>query len=229
MLMSKKHALVFAAILSTSAPLMAQDREVVMEELNATKTFLLKFRLTTLYRDSMTRSVLAYENKLDAHCKDVTLDFDSPDVRDQVLAPLERDPNGVPVAGRWRESIPGMACNQKHSYNVQVEVTRQGPAFTCTFPGEAAGNPELQFDTLKNIEKYFQILRISKKKSCHLEVIDTRMIGERSIPLESGLMSPWKESWDVQDCGKVYTVPVTYAPDSSGTTITVEISAIQPH
>lgn len=192
----------FAAILSLSAPVIAQDREAVSEELNATRTFLLKFRVTTLYRDSMTKSVLAYENKLAAHCKDVALDFDSPDVRDRILAPLERGPDGVPVAGGWRESVPGTACNQKHTYNVLVHVMRDGPSFTCTFPGDAAGDPELQIDTLKSIEKNFQTFKISQKKSCHLEVIDTRLIGEQSVLLDSGLLSPWEEAWDIQACGK---------------------------
>jgi hypothetical protein len=213
-------------IVSASGLLFAQDRDAVLGKINATKAFLLKQRVAANYRDSIRKSILAYESKLDSDCKDVDLDFDSVDVRDRILAVLELDDKGMPIAGAWRESIPGTACNEKRKYNVQIDVMRMGLRFRSTFPGEAAGDPELQNDTLKNIEINFQTLRITGKKSCHLEVVDTHLIGPSSTVLDSGILSPWNESWEVQTCGKVYKVPVTYTPDIRGTRISVGTSDI---
>jgi len=221
-----KHIILLSLALSVCAPLAAQDRDVVMEQINLTKQFLLKQRLTPDYRSSIRESILAYENSLDTHCKDVALDFDSVDVRDRILAVLETDDKGTAVAGAWRESIPGAACNEKRKFTVQVVVTRQGLRFTTTFPGEADGDPELQHDTLKNIEMDLQILRLVTRKSCHLEVIDTHLVGERATLQDNGLLSQWKELWDVRACGTVYAVPITFIPDKSGTSISVAASAI---
>lgn len=229
MVLRAKCVFLLAVFLATNAALVAQDRDAVLAKLNSTKAFLVKQRATPDYRESLRKSVLAYESTLETHCKNVELDFDSDKVRDRILALLEVDDKGVAVSGAWRESVPGTACNEKRIYNIQVDVTRLGQTFTPTFPGEAAGNPELQSDTLKNIEANFQILRIPIKKSCHLTVVDTHLAGDASAVLPSGIMSPWKESWSIQTCGKVYTVPVTYTPDDRGTAISIGTSDIQPH
>ena len=228
MVLRKRCAILFAAVIATSTILAAQDKDVFAAKLNDTKTFLLKQRVTTEYRDGMRKSVLGYESSLENHCKNVELDFDSADVRDRILAPIRADDQGVPVAGTWRESVPGTACNEKRKYNVQVNVTPKGLVFITTFPGDAEGDPELQNDTLQNIETNFVVLRIPTKKSCHITVVDTRLVGARSTALESGLLSPWKESWDVKTCGKVYVVPITFIPDNTGTSISVGTSEIRP-
>lgn len=199
-----------------------------MTQINNTKAFLLKQRTAPDYRDSVRKAVLVYHATLGSDCKTVDLDFNSVDVRDRILALLELDKNGAAVAGAWKESVPGAACNEKRTYNVQVDVTRNGLRFTPTFPGDAAGNPELQNDTIKNIEINLQMLKIPAGKSCHVAVIDTHLVGAPSAVLDSGVMSPWKESGDVQTCGKVYVVPVTYTPDGRGTSISVGTSDIQP-
>jgi hypothetical protein len=204
----------------------AQDRDAVLAQIDVTKKFLLGQRMAPDYRSSIRESILAYENGLDIHCKDVALDFDSADVRDRILALLEVDDKGTAIAGAWRETIPGTACDEKRRFTVQVYVARQGLRFITTFPGEADGNPELQQDTLKNIEMDFQILRFVTKRSCHLEVIDTHLIGERSTMQDNGLLSPWQESWDVRTCGKVYVVPIKFIPDKSGTSISVSLTEI---
>jgi hypothetical protein len=224
----RKCAIVFAAILSTTPLSVAQDRAALMAQINNTKAFLLKQRTAPDYRDSVRKAVLVYQGTLGSDCKAVDLDFDSVNVRDRILALLELDKNGTAVAGAWKESVPGTACNEKRTYNVQVDVTRTGLRFTPTFPGDAAGDPELQNDTLKNIEINLQMLKIPTKASCHLAVIDTHLVGAPSAVLDSGAMSPWTESWDVQTCGKVYAVPVTYTPDARGTRISVGTSDIQP-
>lgn len=222
-----KYAISFLAIMFATCVLEAQDKDTLLEKINVTKTFLLNERATANYRDSIRKSVLAYERGLGSHCKKVDLDFDSVDVRDRILAVLELDEEGKAVAGAWRESIPGTACNEKQKYNVQIDVTRWGLRFTPTFPGDASGDPELQNDTLKNIEINLQILRIPTSKSCDLEVLDTHLVGPSSTVLDSGVMSPWKESWKVRTCGKIYKVPITYIPDSRGTRISVGTSDIQ--
>jgi hypothetical protein len=224
----KKGICLSAVALFASTLLIAQDRDAVMAQLAATKTYLVKQRSAPDYRDSIRKSALAYQNTLDTHCKDVNLDFDSADVKDRVLALLELNGKGTPIAGAWRESIPGAACNEKHTYNVQVEITSKGLRFTPTFPGDAAGNPELQNDTLRNIETNLQMIGVQTKKSCHIAVVDTHLEGAPSAPLSNGILSPWKESWSVQDCGKIYRVPVTYTPDDRGTRISVGTSEIHP-
>ena len=204
----------------------AQDRDAMIAKIKETRALVVKLRATDDYRASIRESVLAYENTLDAHCKDVVLDFDS--AQDMILTAVQRDIEGEAVAGRWRETIPGTACNQKRMYNVEVNEAPQGLRFTPTFPGDAEGDPELQNDALKNIEKNLRILGLSKKKSCRAQVLDTHLIGAASQPLPSGLLSPWRESWDVRTCGILYAVPITFTPDANGTTITVHTSEIKP-
>ncbi len=227
-IMRARCAVLFAFVISAGALLVAQDSRAVMASVNDTRAFLLKQRATTGYRGSIRKSILAYESGLDAHCRKVDLDLDSGDVRDRILAPIEVDDKGVALAGRWRESVPGTACNEKRTFNVQVDVTRQGLQFTPTFPGEAAGDPGLENDTLKNIEADLEILRLPAKRSCHPTVVDTRLVGAASTLSDSGIMTPWEESWYVETCGKVYIVPVTYYPDASGTSISIEADDIHP-
>ncbi len=212
----------FSAI--TSSP--SQDNDALKAKIKLTREFLINQRAAPAYRDSIQKSILAYEAGLDIRCKEVVVDFASADVRDRILALVEVDDKGVAIAGAWRETLPGTACNEHRRFTVQVEVAGQGLRFTATFPGEADGDPELQRDTLKNIEMDLQILRFVTKKSCHAEVIDSHLVGERSTLQDNGLLSQWKESWDVRSCGKVYAVPITYIPDKSGTAISVGVSDI---
>jgi hypothetical protein len=110
---------------------------------------------------------------------------------------------------------------------VQVDVTSHGLRYTATFPGEAEGNPELQRDTLSNIEMNFQMLRIPVKKSCHVEVIDTHLEGPSPSMQDNGILAPWKESWELRTCGKVYTVPILFKSDAKGTFIDVATTDIK--
>lgn len=212
--------------ISLCLPLQAQDGDALMQKIQDTRTLILKTRGTDEYRDSIRKSVLAYEDTLDGHCKDVSLDFDSG--RERILAPLEKDGAGRMTAGTWRETVPGTACNDKRSFNVEVDVTPKGLRFTPTFPGEAAGDPELQNDTLRNVDMDFQVLKISTRKSCHPQVLDTHAVGPASTPMPNGILSQWKESWDVRACGKVFTVPITFIPDDHGTSISVNVTGIKP-
>ncbi len=216
------------AILTSSAPTRAQDRDQLIVQINATKAFLLKQRSADSYRNSIRQSAIAYENVVNPLCKTVQVGVDSTEVRDRILALLEVNDKSVATAGSWRESVPSVACGEKRLSNVQVDVTPHGLRFTPTFPGDAAGNPELQNDTLKNIEMNFAMLKIETKKSCHTAVIDTHLVGAPSAVSETGVMSPWDESWDVQSCGTVYLVPVTYTPDARGTHISIGTSQIRP-
>lgn len=207
--------------------LMAQD-DAMLAKLDATKALMLKMAPDPGYQDSIRKSALEYENSLSTHCKNVDLEFDSPKVTLLILWPVEMNNKGVPTSGSWKETVPGTACSDKRMYNVQVDFTKKGPQFIPTYPGTAQGNPELQHDTLKNIDVDLMIMP-GGKKSCHAEVLNTQLVGPKSTVLENGLLSPWNESWDVRACGKVFTVPVKFIPDAKGTSISVGISEIQAH
>jgi len=209
------------------APLLGQD-DALIAKIKATREFILKKMTEADYRDSIRKSVLRYEESLSTHCKSADLDFASDLMNIRILWPLEMNDQGVPVAGRWRQRVPGTACNEKRLYNVQVDATKDGWRFTPTFPGGANGDPELQQDTLKNIEMDLKMLPGSKK-SCHGEVLDTRIVGPSSEIQKNGLMSEWSESWELRSCGKLFTVPVRFIPDGKGTAISVGVSEIQVH
>lgn len=219
----RKRIILLALALSACAPLAAQNNDAVMAQ---TKQFILKQRSARDYRRSIRESILAYEKSLDAQCKDVALDFDSADASERLLAPVEMDDKGAAVAGSWKESIPGTACDEKLRFNVQVDVTGQGLQFTTTFPGESQGDSELQQDTLNSIEVDLQARQLVTKDSCHLEVIDTHLVGKEPAVQNNGILSPWKESWDVRTCGKVYAVPITFIPGDSGTAISIVLTDI---
>ena len=215
------------ALLLISAFASAQDRDTVKLRIQETRDFILKQRGVPSYRDSIQKSIFAYEKGLRSHCSTIDVQFDSPDVRDRMVALLEVK-DGKPVAGGWRESVPGMACNQKRLFSIAVDVTPDGLRFTTLFPGEAAGDIELQKDTLKNIEMDLQMLQGNGRKKCPPEVMDTRLVGAPSTPQDNGLLSKWTESWTVESCGKSYSVPITYTPDSTGTSISVGVTEIKP-
>lgn len=186
-----------------------------------TSQFIQAQRSTAGYRAKIQAAILAYEKSLDAHCKNISLDFDSTGAQSKILAPLYTNERGVAVAGTWRETVPGSACGEERKFNVRVDTTLAGLQFTATFPGEAAGDPDLQNDTLKNIESTFDSRGISIKKGCHLEVIDTHLVGPEPTLQENGNLSPWKENWDVRNCGTLYSVPIAYASDGKGTFIEI--------
>ena len=59
-------------------------------------------------------------------------------------------------------------------------------------------------------------------------MIDTHLIGPPAVMQANGILSPWKESWDVKTCDTVYVVPITYKSDGKGTFIDVATSSIKP-
>jgi hypothetical protein len=214
------------ALFLTTA-LLAQD-DALVAKINASRAFIIKQQAATDYRDSIRKSVLVYENGLGTHCKSVDLEFDSVSVRIRIFEPLEIDVNGMPASGSWRETVPGTACNEKRMYNVQVDATNKGLRYVPTYPGTAQGDPELQHDTLKNIE-LARVAMPGVKQSCPVEVLNTQLVGPAATILQNGLLSEWKEEWDVRVCGKIFTVPVKYAPDATGTAISVGASEIHAH
>ena len=206
---------------------LAQD-DPVLAKINSTKALMLKMSSARDYRESIRKSALDYESSLSTHCKSVDLEFDSVSVKLQILMLVESNDKGMPVSGRWKETVPGTACNEKRMYNVQVDVTKNGLHFTPTYPGTAQGNPELQRDTLKNIEMDLWVIS-AVKRSCHAEVLDTQLVGPAAKVMDYGLMSTWEESWNVRSCGKIFTAPVKYIPDAHGTAISVRASDIHAH
>jgi hypothetical protein len=207
--------------------LLAQD-DALVAKINSSRAFIIKQQASSDYRDSIRKSVLVYENGLGTHCKSVDLEFDSVSVRIRILVPLATDVNGMPASGSWRETVPGTACNEKRMYNVQVDATNKGLRYTPTYPGTAQGDPELQHDTLKNIEQA-KVVMPGVKRSCPVEVLNTQLVGPAATILKNGLLSEWKEEWDVRICGKIFTVPVAYTPDATGTAISVGVSEIHAH
>ena len=208
-------------VLSSFGLLAAQDSGAGVSTGDPTMQFMLAQKNSSGYRAKIQAAILSYEKGLDARCKSVNLDFDSGGVQDKILAPLYTNENGVAVAGSWRETVSGTACGEERKFNVRVDATLSGLQFTATFPGEAAGDPDLQHDTLKNIESTLEMRGIEIKKGCHLEVIDTHLVGPEPSLQESGSLSPWKETWEVKSCGTVYSVPIAYASDGKGTFIEI--------
>ena len=221
-------AALVALVLSSLGFLVAQNNGTGVSTGDPTTQYMLAQKNLSGYRSKIQAAIAAYEKGLDARCKNVSLDFDSGGVQDTVLAPLYTNEQGVAVAGSWRETVPGTACGEQRNFNVRVDATLGGLQFTATYPGEAAGDPDLQHDTLKNIESTLGTRGIEIKKGCHLEVIDTHMVGPEPSLQENGNLSPWKETWKVRSCGTVYTVPIVYASDGKGTFIEIHGGDIKP-
>ena len=209
-------------------PNLAAQDDSFLAKLNSSKAMMLKISSASDYRESIHKSARDYEKSLSTHCNTVDLEFNSASVKLQILMLVESNDKGIPVLGSWKETIPGTACNEKRMYNVQVDITNNGLHFTPTYPGTAQGNPELQRDTLKNIEMDLWVIS-AVKRSCRAEVLNTQLVGPAAKVLDNGLMSTWEESWDVRSCGKNFTAPVKYIPDAHGTTISVRASDIQTH
>ncbi len=220
-------AALVALVLSSIGLLDAQGPGAAVSTSDPTMQFLLAQKNTSSYRGKIQAAIVAYEKGLDAHCKNVSLDFDSGGVQDIVLAPIYTNEKGMAVAGSWRETVPGSACGEPRKFNVRVDATLGGLQFAATFPGEAAGDPDLQRDTLKNIESTLEGRGFEIKKGCHLEVIDTHMVGPEPTLQENGNLSPWKETWDVRSCGTMYSVPIAYASDGNGILIAIHGSEIK--
>lgn len=74
--------------------------------------YIQKERAKPPYRESIRKTLLDFQKKTGSECKDLTLDFDSAEAKDELEDLVEFDGTGKAIAGGWREKVPGGVCGE---------------------------------------------------------------------------------------------------------------------
>lgn len=145
-----------------------------------------------------------------------------------VLSPAKFD-QGKPVAGVWVERIAVSGCDGKRVQNIYSIISKTGELKRVAMaPGTTIADPFLQGDAVR----YAMVAVGVREQSCKdMKLANTRfdsLSGEAAPGMPPGTASrPWKETWTIKACGKSLDVPVNFAPNARGTSITVDAGAIK--
>jgi hypothetical protein len=176
-----------------------------------TDAVVVKFSQTDEYATHVLESLMAYEDHLATHCKDVAF---APHAQARVLGvrPVTLNKEGKIEDGSWKTILDGTACGLKKKYNVYVEFKKSEVTFTYMLPGSSNADLELQQDTLASLPKVLPV-----HDGCLIEVLDTKLVGAAGKRGADGIEERWRESWEVRTCKRTFTVPITFVPNASGT------------
>lgn len=167
-------------------------------------------RSSDSYRQAVVATYQEYENSLSTHCAKIDLNMNTSEAK--ILAPFQTDAQGKILNGHWKEFTEGNACGEKRLYNASVTIKDGKPEVAPLFPGHSHARTVLQHDAVQ-----YAAIGAGAGNGCMADVIDTALpAGEPAND-----KAPWVEKWTVRACGKKSLVTMHFAPDATGTTITV--------
>ncbi|MEI9979284.1 MAG: hypothetical protein WDN23_09820 [Edaphobacter sp.] len=166
-------------------------------------------RSSDSYRQAVLGAYQEYESSLSTHCQKIDINMNTSEAK--VYGTIQTDAGGNIVNGHWKEMTDGVACGEKRSYAASVTIQNGKTAVFSLFPGKSAAGPVLQHDAVQ----YAAVG--AGAGSCPVDVLETSLPnGEPSGP---GVA--WDEKWVVRACGKKSVVTMHFAPDATGTTVSV--------
>lgn len=133
-----------------------------------------------------------------------------------MLTPVAFAADGYPVSGLWRQSFPVSGCGNDTTINFFFRgQPDEKIASIIGVPGETRADLTLQRDALK----YAHLGAQAVAPGCtNGHVRHTRYDGVADARTKA-----WRERWIVAACGRNVEVPITFTPDSTGTTITAQM------
>jgi hypothetical protein len=145
------------------------------------------------------------------------------------LGPISFNQNGVPNSGTWKQQYPVEGCGNDTTLNLYFIATEQRVNTVLGAPGTTRASLQLQADTLM----YAHMGAGVKAKDCKtFEITNTRFEDFGSGPLKqpdpgpNARFRPWWETWTVVGCNRTFDVPITFAPNETGTNISQSSSSV---
>jgi hypothetical protein len=132
------------------------------------------------------------------------------------------DDTGALIAGSWKQSVDEEGCGTMRVLNVMVVSQGLGKlAVVPLLPGGTRADPILQQDAVKYAVRALATVAGGREPNCKVGyVADTQFIEEETQTLAAGAKSAaWKELWTLQSCTQKMLIPMSFVPDSSGTSI----------
>jgi hypothetical protein len=167
-------------------------------------------RSSDSYRQAVVATYQDYENALSTHCAKIDINMNTSEAK--ILEPFQTDAQGKIVNGQWKEFTEGTACGEKRLYNAMVTIKDGNPQVAPLFPGHSLAGVALQHSAVQ-----YASIGAGAGNGCTADVIDTAL--PEGSPSDTS--SPWVEKWTVRACGKKSLVTMHFAPDATGTTISV--------
>lgn len=138
-----------------------------------------------------------------------------------LLKPVSFNPAGQPISGEWVEHVWLKSCSKVKQFNIHMQGEADGkPHGRVLIPGSTKTDPVLQNDAMKFVAAGAHALVAPDCKT--QVVVDTLNLGAEGQPLKGAKLAPYKELWALDACGKKVQVTMHFAPDATGTTITVK-------
>ena len=145
------------------------------------------------------------------------------------LSPITFNQDGVPNSGTWKQQYPVEGCGNDTILNVYFVATDEKVNTVVGVPGTTQGTLQLQRDTLM----YAHMGAGAKSGDCKtFDIANTRFEDFGSRPLKERDPGPnaqyrlWWETWTLVGCGRTFDVPITFAPDATGTKIMASSSTV---
>jgi hypothetical protein len=166
-------------------------------------------RSSDSYREAVLGVYQEYESSLSTHCPKIDINMNTSEAK--VYGTIQTDANGNIVSAHWKETTDGVACGEKRSYAASVTIQNGKTAVVGLFPGQSSAGAVLQHDAVQYVAVG------AGAGSCPVDVLETALPnGEPGAP-----NVPWVEKWTVRACGKKSVVTIHFAPEGTGTTISV--------
>jgi hypothetical protein len=139
-----------------------------------------------------------------------------------IFEPLKFDNAGTLLSGSWKQVINYTGCGATRILNVLVSV-EDGPRANARplLPGTTHADARLQLDVFRSPAMQLQIHRWRDPSCTKVYVADTAFVDRESVVLPGARESGWHEVWTVVVCAQTLTMPVTFSPNSTGTSFTL--------
>jgi hypothetical protein len=136
------------------------------------------------------------------------------------------DVAGNPTRGAWMMVGEFDGCGQTRVLNLRYGFGSEGKLIRIPMlPGTTRADPLLQRDALFHAR--MAMAGLAPKDCKEIAVIDTKFLryGDELPNARPGFETHvWYEEWQVKECGVVGTVPISFIPDATGTTISAEMA-----
>ncbi len=139
-----------------------------------------------------------------------------------IFEPLMFDDAGTLRSGIWKQVINYAGCGATRILNVLVSVAAGSrPNARPLLPGTTHADPQLQIDVFRSPAMQIQIQRWRDPTCTKVYVADTAFVNREAETLPGAKESSWREVWTVAACDRKESMPVTFAPDSTGSSFTL--------
>jgi hypothetical protein len=136
--------------------------------------------------------------------------------------PPQVDASGKVSAGAWHHVIDEQGCGVRRVLNVLVAA--RGPGrfdVTPLLPGSTHADPQLQKDAVQYAVRAVATVPGGREAGCTVGyVADTQFVDRAPAASPGNTASSWREVWTLVSCTHKALVPMRFAPDATGTSIT---------